>query len=264
VGLLRDLGPFLFISYIDDVLRVIRYCRFHIYADDLQIYHTSAVSDVQKCIDELNLDMQRVHEWAAANGHKLNPIKSQVIVISRCRVDIRPPTLLIGYDVIKIVHKVKSLGFVLNEGLTATDHFKKVCQKVYLILRCLKPHASHTPFEVRRRLVVSFIMPHIGYEGIVYAVADVASQRILNMAFRACLRYIHSLRRLNHVYQLETNVSLYVILHELAEGSSKCFKFHYLVSQSILLDTYFLFLPKKNFVSICGVLIFLYQTVNLH
>jgi hypothetical protein len=44
-------------------------------------------------------------------------------------------------------------------------------------------------------------------------------------------------------------VSLYVILHELAEGSSKCFKFHYL-SQSILLDTYFLFLSKKFFVSI--------------
>jgi hypothetical protein len=80
---------------------------------------------------------------------------------------------------------------------------------------------------------------------IMYAVADAASQRILNMAFRACLRYIRSLRRLNHVYQLDTSVSLYVILHELAEGSSKCFKFHYLVSQSILLDTYFLFLPKK-------------------
>jgi hypothetical protein len=59
-------------------------------------------------------------------------------------------------------------------------------------------------------------------------------------------------------------VSLYVILHELAKGSSKCFKFHYLVSQSILLDTYFLFLPKKKFVSICGVLIFLYQTVDIY
>jgi hypothetical protein len=33
-------------------------------------------------IDELNLDLQRVHEWAAVNGLKLNPIKSQVKVIS--------------------------------------------------------------------------------------------------------------------------------------------------------------------------------------
>jgi hypothetical protein len=56
------LGLLLFISYITDVSRVIRYCHFHIYADDLPIYHTCAVSDFQRCIDELNLDLQRVHE----------------------------------------------------------------------------------------------------------------------------------------------------------------------------------------------------------
>jgi hypothetical protein len=202
------LGPLLCISLnIDDVSMVIRYCRFHIYADDLQIYHSCAVSDFQKCIDELNLDLQRLYEWMAANGLKLNPIKSQVIVISRCRVDIPPLTLLIGSDVIKVVPKVNNLGFVLDERLTATDHFKKVmCQKVYWILRSLKPHASHTTFEVRRRLVVSLIMRHIGYGGIVYAGADAASQRRLNMAFRAYLRYIYSLRRLDHVSHLEISV----------------------------------------------------------
>jgi hypothetical protein len=36
--------------------------------------------------------------------------------------------------------------------------------------------------------------------------ADVASQRRLNMAFRACLRYIHPLRRLDYVSHLETSV----------------------------------------------------------
>jgi hypothetical protein len=68
-----------------------------------------------------------VHEWATANGLKLNSMKSQVIVISRCSVDIPPPTLLIGSDVIKVVSKVNNLSFVLNERLTATDHFKNVC-----------------------------------------------------------------------------------------------------------------------------------------
>jgi hypothetical protein len=123
-------------------------------------------------------------------------------VISRCRVDIPPPTLLIGSGVTKVVHKVNNLGFVLNERLTATYHFKKVCQKVYWILRSLRPHASHTPFEVRRRLVLSLIIPHIGYGGFVHA----ASQRRLNMAFRACLRYINSLRRFDHVSHFETSV----------------------------------------------------------
>jgi hypothetical protein len=60
----------------------------------------------------------------------------------------------------------------------------------------------HTPFEVRRRMVVSLIMPNIGYGGIVYAGTDAASQQKLNIAFKACLRYIHSLRRLDHVSHL--------------------------------------------------------------
>jgi hypothetical protein len=103
-----------------------------------------------------------VHERVAANGLQLNTIKSKVIVRSRCRVDTPPPPLLIGSDVIKVVLKVNNLGLVLNERLTATDHFKKVCLKVYWTLRSLRPHASHTPFEVRRGLFMSLIIPHIG------------------------------------------------------------------------------------------------------
>jgi hypothetical protein len=41
------------------------------------------VSDFQKCIDELNFDLQRVHESAAANGLKLNPIVRRNLVRTR-------------------------------------------------------------------------------------------------------------------------------------------------------------------------------------
>jgi hypothetical protein len=44
-------GPFLFISSIDDVSVVIHFCRFHIYTDDLQMYHSSSVADLQRCYD---------------------------------------------------------------------------------------------------------------------------------------------------------------------------------------------------------------------
>jgi hypothetical protein len=40
------LGPLLFISYIDSVSGVIRYCQFHIYADELQIYGSSDIADL--------------------------------------------------------------------------------------------------------------------------------------------------------------------------------------------------------------------------
>jgi hypothetical protein len=89
----------------------------------------------QRCYDEINMHLHQIHERATANGLKLNPEKRQVILIHRCRADIPPPTLLIGANVIKVVPRVRNLGVVLNERLTATDHFWKVCQKNYWILR---------------------------------------------------------------------------------------------------------------------------------
>jgi hypothetical protein len=75
------------------------------------------------------------------NVLKLNPEKSQVILIHRCRADIPPPIVLIGANAVKVVPRVRNLGFFFNERLTATDHFKKVCQRIYWILRSLRPHA---------------------------------------------------------------------------------------------------------------------------
>jgi hypothetical protein len=85
---------------VSDVSKVIKYSRFHIYADDLQIYHSSSVSDLQRCYDEINMD--------------LNPEKNQVILlqIHRCRADI-------GTNVVKVVPKVKNLGYVsFEEGVS--------------------------------------------------------------------------------------------------------------------------------------------------
>jgi hypothetical protein len=149
------------------------------------------------------MDLQHIHELAKANGLKLNPKKSQVILIHGWRVDIPSPTLLIGANVFKVVPRVRNLGYVLNEKLTARDNFRKVYQRIYWILCSLRPQAAHTPFEVSRRLALSLILPHVNYGNIVFTV----SQRRLGVAFKACLRYIHMRRRLDHVSHLESTVT---------------------------------------------------------
>jgi hypothetical protein len=76
---------------------VIHFCRFHINANDLQIYHSSSVADLQGCYDEVNADLKRIFEWAGSNGLKLNPKKSQVILIQRGGGDVPQPELFIEY-----------------------------------------------------------------------------------------------------------------------------------------------------------------------
>jgi hypothetical protein len=78
-----ELGPFLFNSFIDDVSGVIHFCRFHIYANDLQIYHSSSAADLQRCYADVDADLKRTYDWARSNGPKLNPKESLVILIQR-------------------------------------------------------------------------------------------------------------------------------------------------------------------------------------
>jgi retron-type reverse transcriptase len=54
------LESLLFIIYFNDVSRVIHFCRFHMYADNLQIYHRASISDLQRCYNEDDTDLQRI------------------------------------------------------------------------------------------------------------------------------------------------------------------------------------------------------------
>jgi hypothetical protein len=175
------LGRFLFISSIDDVSDVIHFSRLHIYADDLQIYHSSSVADLQRCYGEVNADLKRIFDWAESNRLKLNPKKRQVILIQKRGGDVPEPELFIGPDLIELVPKVRNFGSVLNGNLTPVDQYKAVCQRIYSILRSVKPQARYTPFGNKKKLVVSLR---------------------LNVAFNSCLHYVHDILRREYVSHL--------------------------------------------------------------
>ncbi len=197
------LGPLMYVCYSNDVGTVIQFCRFHAYADDLQLYHSAEVSDLHKCYDEINADLRHIAEWARKNGLKLNPKKSQVMLIHRLADNLPQPHLVIDSDTVKVVPKAVNLGFVLNSRLTPVDHYTKVCQKIYWVLRSIRPHASCTPVQVRKKLIQSLILSHINYSNIVFVHTDSTSARKLGVAYNACVRYVNGLGRRESVRELQ-------------------------------------------------------------
>jgi hypothetical protein len=178
--------------------------QFHMYADDSQIYHSASISDLQRCY-EVNLDLQRIFDWMGADGLKVNPKKSQVILIHRSRAQIPEPELYIGFDPIRVVISVNILVFVLNENLTAVDHSERVCRIIYSILRSICPLASHTPFPVIKRLVQSLVTLHINYGNIVFSSVDVTSRGKIRVVFNAWLRYIQRVRPKDDISHLNSS-----------------------------------------------------------
>jgi hypothetical protein len=121
------------------------------------------------------------------------------------------PELFIGPDTIEIVPNERNLGFILNRSLTLVDHYKAVCQKIYSVLRTVKPHARSSSFEIRKKLLVSLIMPHINYGNVVLS-TNTTSQ--LNVAFNSCLRYVHDISCQEHISHLvPTIIGVSLVTH---------------------------------------------------
>ncbi|KAJ4433243.1 hypothetical protein ANN_15502 [Periplaneta americana] len=73
------LGPLLFMIYINDVTKMIKHCKYHMYADDLQIYLHFHPDETSDAVNKINEDLNSISLWSHKFGLRLNPEKSQAI-----------------------------------------------------------------------------------------------------------------------------------------------------------------------------------------
>jgi hypothetical protein len=72
------ISPLCFSLFIDDMTEVLELSKYHIYADDLQIYQSRPRDMLFECIREVNSNLSKVFEWSLVNSLMLNPSKSTI------------------------------------------------------------------------------------------------------------------------------------------------------------------------------------------
>ncbi|CAG4964365.1 unnamed protein product [Colias eurytheme] len=75
------LGPLLFILYTADIINNIQFCKFHSYADDIQLYLSFKPDDTHDCLVKLNGDLDRISTWSANNTLLLNADKTKFMIL---------------------------------------------------------------------------------------------------------------------------------------------------------------------------------------
>lgn len=192
-------GPLFFSLFINDIIQSIKYCSFHLYADDLQIYIGGKKEELVSVAEYLNDDLSRVFDWSIRNGLRLNPKKTQALFIQHGENLTGVPCVLLGGEQIPFCEKAKNLGVIFNSTLTWDDHVISLIQRIYYSLRSLSIVKHLTPINTRYKLVRSLIEPQFTYCDVVFNSLGSRSSRILQVAFNACLKYIFNLRRYDHV-----------------------------------------------------------------
>jgi hypothetical protein len=62
------LEPLLFCLFMNDISEVVRHCKNHTYADDVQHYISGKYDIMGDCVARLNDDLARNHRWSMSNG----------------------------------------------------------------------------------------------------------------------------------------------------------------------------------------------------
>ena len=122
-----NLGPILFLLYINDLSNCLETTEANLFADDTNL-SSSGFSPYEIEI-KLNNDIQNVHRWLTANMLSLNMKKTEFMIIgSRHRLTTieNSPVLTLRGSNIKRVFQKKTLGMILDEQLRWDKHNDKL------------------------------------------------------------------------------------------------------------------------------------------
>lgn len=186
------LGPLLFIIYINDIVKTLKYGTCNLFADDMILYVNS--DDADEIEYKINMDLKEISKWLKQNSLKLNVNKTNFMLIrdshkristNRCRISIED-------EKIEEVEETKYLGVIIDENLSFNSHVqyvnRKIAKKVNFLYRINKYISPYTRVTIYKTIIA----PHfeycnstmLNYNG--YSMESL--QKVQNRAMRAILR----------------------------------------------------------------------------
>ncbi|KAJ0170700.1 hypothetical protein K1T71_013472 [Dendrolimus kikuchii] len=199
-GVLSPLLSSIFINSISNNLQ----SSFHLYADDLQIYNHSSIGMLQESIRLTNIDLQAITEWSDAYGLKVNPSKTQTIIIGSPRMIAKInwtslPKITFESLEIAVSEKVKDLGILIDSTLSWGPQLQEISRKVFASAASLRRLRNFLPHATKIALAQSLLLPILDYADVSYLDLNENQLNKLERLQNFCIRFIFGLRKYDHI-----------------------------------------------------------------
>lgn len=190
------LSALLYSLYGFDICKIFRNrCKHHVYADDTQLYIICPPDELSIAIQIMNFVLEDVFNWSESHGLKLNPSKTQAMILTPQNTHISTenlPELVLCNTKIDYFEHVKNLGVMFDQKLSWNKQISHICQKVYGTLNNLEKFRDVTPEKIRLQLVKSLILPHFDYCSYVYCDINKEQFGRLQNALNSAIYYVYN------------------------------------------------------------------------
>ena len=184
-----NLGPILFLIYINDLPNCLRTTTAILFADDTNLTASGcSIIDIQT---KLNNDLENIHQWLLANKLTLNKDKTEYMIAgSRQRITKieGDPEVKLGNCNIKRVKETKTLGVIIDDQLKWNAHIDNVVTKVSKAIGMIRRMKNFVPQSTLISVYNATVQPHFDYCSLVWDIGNVYSleklQKMQNRAAR--------------------------------------------------------------------------------
>ena len=223
-----NLGPLLFLLYINDLPSVSSILSFILFADDTTIFLSGNDPFYMNFI--LNTEITKIYQWFLANKLFINYEKTNYVIFKtrNKHIDDSAIQIRIANKVIKQANQVRFLGVILDENMAWKYHIDYICKKISRVTGVLNRVKKILPLRILVSLYNTMILPHLNYCLIIwggcasylferiYLIQKRAIRVITNSFFRAHTQILFfklKILKLSDLYETQVILFMYKYLN---------------------------------------------------
>nr|CAH7727822.1 unnamed protein product [Callosobruchus chinensis] len=153
-----NLGPLLFLLYINDLTLVVQ-CSKLLYADDLKIYYS--VSTIDDCL-VLQQDIDAISAWSLSNHLELNIDKCSIVCYTKKSNPLRF-TYRIGQAILSGQEQIRDLGILFDQKMSFSPHIESTVSSSNRMLGFIIRNGRQFSTSVLKILYTSYVRSKLEY-----------------------------------------------------------------------------------------------------